>query len=273
MSVQNPLLPLLLSSCFLMACGPADTAPSQSALNALESRLASIESSLDPESPVVGDAVQEIAVQPPAFALSVGDKKKVELVTLTTASGEKTVLTGFNVLEMSIDDPSIASISADGEVTALKAGTTILEMGLGKSKKSLPVVVLEGIPVPSPTPVSSPTPVPAATATPSPSPTPSPTATPLPSNNIKSISIAPDTMTLTRNETEVLRIFVTLNDADGTIGALNNLGAAELSSSNSSVASVSDSGVVIAEGEGVATITATYKGLEATLVVTVEADE
>ena len=269
MSVRHPLLPLLLSSCFLIACGPADSTPSQSALTALETRLSSIESRLsDPESPAMGEAVQEIAVQTPAFALNVGSTKKIELVTLTTASGEKTVLTGFNVLDMSIEDTTIASVSADGEVTALKAGTTLLEMGLGKNKKSLPIVVLEGTPSPTPTPLATATPVPEATPTPEPT----PTATPLPSSNLKSISIAPDTMTLKRNETSVLRIFVTFNDADETVGALNNITAAELSSSNRSVATVSDSGVVVAEGEGVATITATYKDLTATLVVTVEED-
>jgi uncharacterized protein YjdB len=270
MRVRNPLLPLLLSSSFLIACGPADTAPSQSALSALETRLAGIEASLNPESPVAGEAVQEIAVQPPAFALNVGSSKKMELITLTTANGEKTVLTGFNVLDMSMEDTRIATISAEGEVTALKAGTTILEIGLGKNKKSVPVVVLEGTPSPSPTP----TPAPAASATPTPTPTatPAPTATPLPSSNLKSISISPDTMTLIPNESAALRIFVTLNDADGSVGALNNIESAELSSSNSSVATVNTSGVVTAKAKGVATITATYKTLKATLVVTVEED-
>lgn len=272
MSARNPLLVLILSSSLLMACGPDETSPpSQNSLAEIESRLARVESDLNnPAAEVSGEAVQQIAVQPPAFALNVGSTKKIELVTLTTASGEKTVLTGFNVLEMSVEDTEIASVSATGEVTGLKAGTTILEIGLGKNKKSLPVVVLEGEPTPNPTPTATPTPETTAT----PTPTPTPTATPLPSNSVKAVSISPSSMTLDVNDTGIIsRIFVTLNDAEETIGALNSVDLAEFSSSNSSVATVSKNGVVTSLIEGTATITATYKGVKGTLDVTVEEED
>lgn len=273
MSPRNLLWPLVLSGCLISACGPAETPTSQSGLAAIEERLSGIEARLEANTsndPLVeGEAVKSMAVQPPAFALNVGSQQKIELITLTTDAGETSVLTGFNVVEFSMEDTEIAAVSKSGEITALKPGTTILEIRLGAMTKSLPVVVTGGA-VATPTPAA--TPVPAATATPTPTPT--PTATPLPSNNIKSISISPDEMDLEINETQVIsKIFVTLNDADGTIGALNSVELAELSSSNTAVAKVSANGVVTGVSEGSTTIVATYKGVRGTLSVTVAEDE
>ncbi len=270
MSPRNLLWPLVLSGCVISACGPAETPTSQNGLTAIEERLSNIEARLEAnasdEPTVAGETVKSMAVQPPAFALNAGSQQKIELITLSTDNGETSVLTGFNVLEFSIEDPEIAAVSKSGEITALKPGTTILEIRLGSMTKSLPVVVTGA--AATPTPAS--TPVPAAT----PTPTATPTATPLPSNNIKAVSISPDTMDLEINETEVIsKIFVTLNDADETIGALNSVELAELTSSNTAVAKVSANGVVTGVSEGSTTIVATYKGIRGTLRVTVAEDE
>lgn len=272
MSPRNLLWPLVLSGCVISACGPAEPPTSQNGLTAIEERLSNIEARLEAnasdEPTVAGETVKSMAVQPPAFALNAGSQQKIELITLSTDAGETSVLTGFNVLEFSIEDPEIAAVSKSGEITALKPGTTILEIRLGSMTKSLPVVVTgaAATPTPASTPAPSATPTPAATAT--------PTATPLPSNNIKSVSISPDTMDLEINETEVIsKIFVTLNDADETIGALNSVELAELTSSNTAVAKVSANGVVTGVSEGTTTIVATYKGIRGTLRVTVAEDE
>lgn len=269
---RNLLLALSLSSSLMVACGPEETAPSQSGLAAIEERLGRIESQLESPSgaaSVSGSAVTAVAVQPPAFALAVGATQKIELITLTTESEDTSVITGFNVVDFAMEDDSIATVNAKGEITGVAAGTTILEVELGAAKKSLPVVVTGSAPSPTPNPAATATPAPAATATPAPTPTPESTA--LPSTNIKAVSISPDTMELEPGETGLIaKIFVTL--ADDNIGSLNDIELAEFRSANTSIATISDNGVVTAVNEGTTTITATYKGIEGTLTVTVSDD-
>ncbi len=258
----------------LLGCGPetTDNTPSQTSLADIEARLSALENQAsntpNADSTPAGESVQSLAVQPPAFALNVGATQKMQLVTLTTESGE-TVLTGFDVLDLKVEDSEVATMSSDGTLTALKAGTTILEVSLGGTTRRLPVVVSAAAPSPTPTSAATPTPTPSATATPEPTPT--PTATPASTGNITAVSLSPSEITLEVNETELIsRVFVTLDDEEGTIGALNSVDLAELSSSDTSVATVSENGVVTAVGEGTATITATYKGVEGTASVTVE---
>lgn len=272
MSPRNLLWSLALSVSLISGCGPAETPASQEgSLAAIESRLGSIEARLDANASsapsVSGEVLKEISVQPPAFAMTVGSQQKIELMTLTTESGEASVLTGFSVVDFSMEDTEIAAVSKSGEITALKPGTTILVIRLGSMTKSLPVVVTAGV---TPTPTATPVP----TTTPTPEPTPTPSATPLPSNNIKSISLSPDAMDLNVNDTEVIsKIFVTLNDEEESIGSLNSVDLAELRSNNTAVATVSTNGVVTAIGEGSTTIVATYKGIEGRLTVTVSDDD
>lgn len=264
---------LMLSLTPLSAC--SSPTPNSSTSTATETRLTSLEQQIaqlntrlsasaspsaaanststpnsDPE------AIKELRVDPDPISVSVGSSTKLSLVLLVQNNDQTSVAKNFNLFGISSSDTSIATVSADGNVTGVRAGSTQITLRLGNVSKSVTVNVTAAAATPAPTP------------TPTPEPTPSPT--PTPSNEIKAISLSPSTYTIVvNNSVPVATIVVTLQD-DNT-GILNNREAVTWSSSNTSIATINQSGVITARAVGSATITATYKGVSTSVPVTVTA--
>jgi hypothetical protein len=197
-------------------------------------------------------ALKELRVSPDPVKVKPGEQVKLESVLMVTNADEITVAKNFNLFGISSSDTSIATVSADGQITGVKTGTTLVTITLGKVSKTVGVIV-DG---------TAATPTPAATATP----TPSPTATA--STGIKSLSVSPTTYSIVVNATAFVETIIVTLDNDDT-GILNNREAVVWSSADSSIATINQSGVISAIGVGTTTITVTYKGVSTSFNVTV----
>jgi uncharacterized protein YjdB len=121
-----------------------------------------------------------------------------------------------------------------------------------------PVPTPDPVPAPTPTPDPTPAPVPAPTPTPDPTPAPVPASTPVVSVDIRGITL------LSVGQTLQLRGIP--RDASNGVLTVPVLWSA----SPSSVASISDTGLVTANSAGTAQITATAGGATRTLPLTVQ---
>lgn len=278
----SPLCGTLLLSLITTACGPTIPAATstdaqqiallQEQLKALTKGSASPSPSSGPSSvaAVSGDAaipVKTMQAQPAVITVAPGQEKPIEMVVLVLENNSVSVLKKFDLLEITAGDSSVASVSKEGVIKGLKEGVTPVSLKLGNITQTL-VVTVSGTAVasPSPTPATSSTPAPAATATPVPTPT--PTATP-DLSAYKSLGVDKEDYPLKTFETVQVFLTVTLQSDD--VALVNDRTKAEWSSSNTSIASISGSGLISANSVGTATMTVKFGGLTKTFTVTVTA--
>lgn len=282
----SPLCGTLLLSLITTACGPtipAATSTDAQQIALLQEQLKALTKGSASPSPssgsssgsssvaaVSGDAaipVKTMQAQPAVITVAPGQEKPIEMVVLVLENNSVSVLKKFDLLEITAGDSSVASVSKEGVIKGLKEGVTPVSLKLGNITQTL-VVTVSGTAVasPSPTPATSSTPAPAATATPVPTPT--PTATP-DLTAYKSLGVDKENYPLKTFETVQVFLTVTLQSDD--VALVNDRTKAEWSSSNTSIASISGSGLISANSVGTATITVKFGGLTKTFTVTVTA--
>lgn len=207
------------------------------------------------------NAVKELRVQPDPVRITPGQTAQLELVLMVLNNDQTSVAKNFNLFGISSSDTSTATVSADGQITGIKAGATVVTVRLGNVSKTVAVIVEAAAATPSPTP----TPVASASATPTPSP--SPTGT----DEVESLTISLLSTSIVVNATtDVQSIYVKLKN--GTEGLINNRESVTFESSDTSVATINSSGVITARASGSTTISATYKGFKTTTSLTVTAN-
>jgi hypothetical protein len=281
----TPLCGTLLLS-FLTACGPTVATPTGTGTDAeqlalLQKQIQDLTKSSASPTPAAGSIpstattmVKAMQAQPSVITLAAGQQKSIETVILVLENNSVSVLNKFDLLEISSGDPSVATVSKEGVITALKDGVTPISLKLGNINQTLVVTVSATAPTATatPTPTATATPVPAATATP----TPEPTATATPASPYKELGVDQATYTLKALESKLVTLTITLNEIDPDTG-LNKSGflsdqtKATWTSSNTAVASISASGLISANSVGTTTMTVTYQGLTKTFTVTVTA--
>lgn len=212
--------------------------------------------SIDPAS------VKEFTVQPSTVEVQVGAEATPEQVSLTMNDNQTSTLKTFNLFSYSVLDPAVATVDSNGTIKGLKEGATVVSMKIGSVTKSFGVLVKAASASPSPTP--------SPTDTPSASPTPSASSSADDPNGAQSISLYPESFSLTVGESKLIQtLLITLNS--GVQGTLDNHSLASFTSSDTSVATVDAAGGIYAKAVGSATITVTYKGASKTVPVTVTA--
>jgi len=279
-----PFLGSLLLS-LICACAPAATTPEAAQLAQLQEQLKALQGSASPSSPSASSTptaitsadtikVKTLLAQPSVLTLAPGQNKQLETVVLVQEDNSVAVLKKLELLEMSSGDSSIATISKEGVVTALKEGITPLTLKLGGITQTLIVTVSGSAPTPTaaPTaaPIATPTPVPTAT------PTPVPTATPTPASPYKELGVDKAVYDLKTLETASVTLTIILNEIDPDTGTnksgfLTDKTKATWTSSNTAIASISATGIISANSVGTATMTVSYGGLTKTFTVNVTA--
>ncbi len=277
----SPLCGTLLLSLITTACGPtapAPTATDSQQIALLQEQIKALTKSSASPSPssgsssvaaVSGDAaipVKTMQAQPAVITVAPGQEKPIELVVLVLENNSVSVLKKFDLLEITASDSSVASVSKEGVVKGLKEGVTPVNLKLGNITQTLVVTVSGTAATATPTPAPSSTPAPAATATPVPTPT--PTATP-DLSAYKSLGVDKENYPLKTFETAQVFLTVTLQSDD--VALVNDRTKAEWTSSNTSIASISGSGLISANSVGTATMTVKFGGLTKTFTVTVTA--
>lgn len=209
------------------------------------------------------NAVKELRVQPDPVRITPGQTAQLELVLMVLNNDQTSVAKNFNLFGISSSDTSTATVSADGQITGIKAGATVVTVRLGNVSKTVAVIVEAASATPAPTA----TPTPAASASATPTPSPSPTGT----DEVESLTISLLSSSIVVNATtDVQSIYVKLKN--GTEGLITNRESVTFESSDTSVATINSSGVITARASGSTTISATYKGFKTTTSLTVTAN-
>lgn len=175
--------------------------------------------------------VASLTVNPGAISIDVG---VVAQVVATTRDGSGNVLTN-KPIAWSTSDAAIATVSQSGAVTAVASGTVAITAASGGLEASATITVLT-------------------------------------SNNgggtvpVATVTVSPGTSTIATGAT--VQLSATTRDANG--NTLNGR-AVTWSSSNTSVATVSSSGLVTAVSAGAAVVSATSEGVSGSATVTVTA--
>lgn len=259
----------------LGSCTPSGTSPTQTdaeKLAQLQAQLnALIKTSASPAADVALPAsattrVKTMQIQPGVLNLAPGQNKSLEAVILVQEDNSVLILKKLDLLSFSSADTTVATISPNGVITALREGVTPLTIKLGNLTQTL-VVTVNSSATPTPTPSAAPTAVPAPSPTPQPAPTPIPTATPTPASTYKSIGVDQESYTLKVFETHQVILSVEL--ASGDIGFLQDRTKAQWTSADTTVATISASGMITAKKVGTTTMTVKYSGLTKTFTVTV----
>lgn len=207
------------------------------------------------------DNATSLEVSPRTLVMEKGTSRRPEYTALYT--GSRSELGNTPDLAVTIDNPAIASYdAATNTFKGLSAGKTYAVATWRGLTRTFVVDVMEDVTPPS-DPVEDPTPTP--TPTPTPSPSPSTPATPPVASNIHptAVTIEPSSIALSEGKTATLKAVVTPANASSR--------AVSWSTSDASVATVDNLGLVTALKSGTATITATTNdgGLKATCSVTV----
>ena len=207
------------------------------------------------------DNATSLEVSPRTLVMEKGTSRRPEYTALYT--GSRSELGNTPDLAVTIDNPAIASYdAATNTFKGLSAGKTYAVASWRGLTRTFVVDVMEDVTPPS-DPVEDPTPTP--TPTPTPSPSPSTPATPPVASNIHptAVTIEPSSIALSEGKTATLKAVVTPANASNR--------AVSWSTSDASVATVDNLGLVTALKSGTATITATTNdgGLKATCSVTV----
>ena len=221
-----------------------------------------------PASQVASSTVQAIKIgSAAARALTPGGTLQLAAMAQRIDGTEEDVTT---LARWSSDNDSVARVSASGLVSAAGPGTAQIHADYqGKTGDTAidvsapPTSTAEASPDPSPT-TPSPNPSPTVPA-PSPSPTPSPTPSPAPAPaTVQSVTISGgSTVPLGRS----LQLRATGHMSDGTDRDVTS--SADWSASNSSGASISQSGILTGLSLGPNVVTARYNGATATQPVQV----
>jgi hypothetical protein len=279
----SPLCGTLLLSFITTACGPSvptPTATDSQQIALLQEQIKALTKSSASPSPssgsssvaaVSGDAaipVKTMQAQPAVLTVAPGQEKPIEMVVLVLENNSVSVLKKFDLLEITAGDSSVASVSKEGVIKGLKEGVTPVSLKLGNITQTLVVTVSGTAATATPTPAPAATATPAPTATATPVPTPTPTATP-DLSAYKSLGVDKENYPLKTFETAQVFLTVTLQSDD--VALVNDRTKAEWSSSNTSIASVSGSGLISANSVGTATMTVKFGGLTKTFTVTVTA--
>lgn len=279
----SPLCGTLLLSFITTACGPTvPTTTDSQQIALLQEQLKALTKSSASPSPSSGSSgvaavssdaaipVKTMQAQPAVITVAPGQEKPIEMVVLVLENNSVSVLKKFDLLEITAGDSSVASVSKEGVIKGLKEGVTPVSLKLGNITQTLVVTVsgtaATATPTPTPAPATTATPAPTATATPVPTPT--PTATP-DLSAYKSLGVDKENYPLKTFETAQVYLTVTLQSDD--VALVNDRTKAEWSSSNTSIASVSGSGLISANSVGTATMTVKFGGLTKTFTVTVTA--
>ena len=180
---------------------------------------------------VLAKPVATVSVSPSSLALEAGDSEQLNVATLDNTGA---VLTGRNVNYTS-SNSAVATVSASGLVTAVKAGTAGIDVNAEGRKTTVPVTVTA-----------------ASTTTPTPP--------------VASITVSLAASTVTAGATT--KATAVLKDASNTVLTGR---AVVWSSSNAAIATVDASGVVTAIGAGQTAITATAEGKSGSATVNVVA--
>lgn len=209
--------------------------------------------------------VKTMQAQPSVITVAPGQEKSIEMVVLILENNSVSVLKKLDLIEMTSGDSTVATVSKEGVIKGIKEGVTPVTLKLGNITQTLVITV-------SGTAVTNPTPTPVA----SPTPTPTPTATATPASPYKELGVDQATYTLKTFETKLVTLTIVLNEIDpetntNKSGFLSDQTKAEWSSSNTSVANISSSGLISANTVGTATMTVKYGGLTKTFEVTVTA--
>lgn len=179
----------------------------------------------DTVSVTVSQLVASVSVSPATPSVTAGGTTTLS----ATALDSKGVTVPGATFVWSSSNPSVATVSGSGLVSAVTAGTASITASSGGKSASANLTVN--------------TPAPAAVAT---------------------VALSPGSVTLDAGKTAT--VTATLKDAAGNVLTGRSI---TWSSSNSGVATVSASGVVTAVASGSATVTATSDGKSATMAVTV----
>ena len=171
--------------------------------------------------------VAAVAVSLAQSSISVGQTTQA---TATLYDSRNRVLN--RSVTWSSSDPAVATVSASGLVTGLKAGTTSIIASRGTKSGSAALTVTDI----SSTGIAS----------------------------VASVTISPATATITVGQTQALT--TTLRDSSGNVLTGRTVA---WTSSNSSVETVTGSGTVTGVAQGTATITATSEGVNGTASITV----
>jgi len=247
--VGNLFAALVLGGCQRSPVTPSSTVVTQSSLPAVQTvRIGSASTkTLAP-----GGSVQLSAVAQRSDGL------EEDVTSLATWSSDRqSVATVSSSGLVSATGPGSARISAAYESIA---GETAIEVSAPPSSVSAPSPIASPSPSPSPSPGPSPSPAPTPGPPPSPSPTPSPVP-PLP------VPLPPtvQTVTISGGTTvpvgQSLQLRATAHMSDGTDRDITS--SAQWSTTNPSVASVSQSGVVTGSVTGPNVVTAQYNGTSA----------
>ena len=192
-----------------------------------------------------------------------------ETVTLsaTARSADGNVITG-RAVAWSSGGPSVATVSSEGVVRGVGAGTAqiLAEVGGVIGQATITVPASPTPPTPTPPTPTPPTPTP---PTPTPPTPPPPPPTPPAPPRVGSVSVAPSIATVRSRGTPSGRqvaLAVVVRDEEGRV--LTNV-PVTWSSSNSTVATVSADGLVVGVNEGVVTVTASAGGQSGRALITV----
>ena len=205
------------------------------------------------------DNATSLEVSPRTLVMEKGTSRRPEYTALYT--GSRSELGNTPDLAVTIDNPAIASYdAATNTFKGLSAGKTYAVASWRGLTRTFVVDVMEDVTPPS-DPVEDPTPTP----TPTPTPSPSTPATPPVASNVHptAVTIEPSSIALSEGKTATLKAVVTPANASSR--------AVSWSTSDASVATVDNLGLVTALKSGTATITATTNdgGLKATCSITV----
>ena len=205
------------------------------------------------------DNATSLEVSPRTLVMEKGTSRRPEYTALYT--GSRSELGNTPDIAVTIDNPAIASYdAATNTFKGLSAGKTYAVATWRGLTRTFVVDVMEDVTPPS-DPVEDPTPTP----TPTPTPSPSTPATPPVASNVHptAVTIEPSSIALSEGKTTTLKAVVTPANASNR--------AVSWSTSDASVATVDNLGLVTALKSGTATITATTNdgGLKATCSVTV----
>lgn len=137
----------------------------------------------DENDEVVSELKCNVTVTPPAVSVKFCKKKlKLAVGQVRKVKVSKKPLNSFEQPRFSSDDPSIASISSNGTVTAHAAGKTIIRASIANGKGSVcKITVIDGTEPENPdddSPYNTPSPTTSPSPAPSPTPSPTPSATP-----------------------------------------------------------------------------------------------
>lgn len=207
------------------------------------------------------DNATSLEVSPRTLVMEKGTSRRPEYTALYT--GSRSELGNTPDLAVTIDNPAIASYdAATNTFKGLSAGKTYAVASWRGLTRTFVVDVMEDVTPPS-DPVEDPTPTP--TPIPTPTPSPSTPATPPVASNVHptAVTIEPSSIALSEGKTATLKAVVAPTNASNR--------AVSWSTSDASVATVDNLGLVTALKSGTATITATTNdgGLKATCSVTV----